>query len=192
MSMESEKTTDAELIEAVLHGDAGAFEHILDRHLDSVYRFAYGYLKSKDDAEDVAQEAFVRVWRNLKKFDPSKNFRAWLFAIVKNAALDVIKKKKPIVFSQIGEEEDKLEAFLAPYMDEAELPGALFDRRIVEAELAGAIGTLPSAYRTVLTMRYSSNLKFREIAEALDRPIDTIKSQHRRGLALLRKIVAAA
>jgi RNA polymerase sigma-70 factor, ECF subfamily len=188
MNMEVQKT-DAELVQAVLEGDSAAFGDILDRHLSAAYKFAYRYLRSEDDAEDVSQEAFVRAWKNLKKFDQSKNFKTWLFAIVKNAALDLIKKKKPVLFSRIGEEEGVLDAFLAPYVEGDELPDALFDRKMTNADLARAISTLPPGYRAVLTMRYNENLKFREIAEALHMPIDTVKSQHRRGLALLRKIV---
>jgi RNA polymerase sigma-70 factor, ECF subfamily len=181
--------TDAELISGILDGDESGFTILLDRHLSAVYKFAYRYMHDAADAEDIAQEAFVRVWKNIKKFDLSKNFRTWVLAIAKNAALDVIKKKKPMRFSEIGEEEEKLEAILAPYMESPKLADELFDQSALGANLSYAMEKIPSSYRTVLALRYTDHLKFREIAETLGEPIDTVKSKHRRGLALLRKFI---
>ena len=181
--------TDAELVHAVLFEDKNAYALLLDRYMSSVYKFAYRYVRYPAEADDVTQEAFVRAWKNLKKFDTTRNFKTWLFTIARNAALDFIKKKKPLLFSRIIEEEERLDAFLAPYMGTAELPDEMFDRSVAKAGVTSALGALPTPYRTVLAMRYNDNLKFREIAEALGEPIDTVKSKHRRGLLLLRKIM---
>lgn len=186
----TDQRLDNDLVVAVLAGEQDAFAMLVDRHLPALYQFAYRYMRNPHDAEDVAQEAFVRSWKHLKKFDGTKNFKTWLFTIAKNAALDIIKKKKPLLFSQISEEEGKLDTFLAPYVVDLESPDIAFERALVKTELAEALAALPPAYRTVLGMRYNDNLKFREIAAALGEPIDTVKSKHRRGLALMRKIVA--
>lgn len=187
--MKSMDKTDIELVYATLHEDKNAFALIVDRYLDSVYQFAYRYVQDREEAEDVAQEAFVRAWKNLESFDTARNFKTWLFAIAKNAALDFLKKKKPLLFSRIIEDEERLDSFLAPYMGNAELPDEVFEGKLAAAEMGRALDTLPPAYRTVLSMRYHDNLKFREIAEALGEPIDTVKSKHRRGLMLLRKVM---
>ncbi len=181
--------TDIELVHATLHEDKNAFALILDRYLASVYQFAYRYVQDREEAEDVAQEAFVRAWKNLKSFDASRNFKTWLFAIAKNAALDFLKKKKPLLFSRIIEDEERLDSFLAPYMGNAELPDEIFEGKLAAAEMGRALDALPPAYKKVLSMRYNDNLKFREIADALGEPIDTVKSKHRRGLMLLRKVM---
>jgi RNA polymerase sigma-70 factor (ECF subfamily) len=178
--------TDNELVKEVLCGDKNAFQVLLERHIRPLYQFTYRYLRNSDDADDATQEAFVRAWKNLKKFDTERNFKTWLFTIAKNISLDLIKKKKPTSFSQIGEEE-KLDAFLAPYLNGPETPDMAFDRTIMRADLTEALQALPQSYRTVLAMRYEGNLKFREIAEALGEPIDTVKSKHRRGLLMLKK-----
>jgi RNA polymerase sigma-70 factor (ECF subfamily) len=182
--------TDVELVRAVLAGDKDAFPALLARHMDGVYRFAYRYLRHGEDAEDVTQETFVRAWKNLKRFDTTRNFKTWLFTITKNAALDLIKKKKPLLFSQISEEDDQLDMLLAPYVGTQELPDAVLGRKMVAADLERALGALPPGYRTVLAMRYRDHLKFREIAEALGEPIDTVKSKHRRGIILLRRVIS--
>lgn len=183
--------TDLEIIQSVLRGDKDAFAALVTRHAEAVYKFAYRYLRNSGDAEDVAQEAFVRAWKNIKKFDETKNFKTWLFAIAKNAALDLIKKKKPLLFSQIAVEDDQLDAFFAPFAPAPELPDAVFARKTARADVARSLAALPPGYRTVLAMRYNDHLKFREIAETLGEPIDTVKSKHRRGLALLRKVMIA-
>jgi RNA polymerase sigma-70 factor (ECF subfamily) len=183
------ESTDNDLVRSVLKGEKDAFAELVERHTSVVYKFTYRYLRNGEDAEDVTQEAFVRAWKNLKKFDPSKNFKTWLFAIAKNAALDLIKKKKPLLFSQIAEEEDQLDVFFAPYLAAPELPDAIFARKTTKLDIERVLTTLPPGYRTVLAMRYNDQLKFREIAETLGEPIDTVKSKHRRGLALLRRVI---
>jgi RNA polymerase sigma-70 factor, ECF subfamily len=187
--MEMNTKTDAALVRAVLRGDKNAFPVLLERHMDSVHKFAFRYVRNGEDADDVTQEAFVRAWKNLRRFDASKNFKTWLFTIAKNTALDILKKKRPLNFSQMAEEEDQLDALFAAHMDGPDLPDAIYERKLVKAELGAAVALLPANYQTVINMRYGNNLKFREIAEALDEPIDTVKSKHRRGLMMLRKFI---
>lgn len=177
-------------VRAALGGDDEAFGLLVARYTDAVYKFAYRYVRTGADAEDIAQETFVRAWRHLKKFDTSKSLKTWLFAIARNAALDSIKKKKPMLFSQIARDEGALETLFAPQLAGGELPDAAFDRGMEGASVTGTLSMLPPAYRTVLTMRYRGALKFREIADALGEPIDTVKSRHRRGLLLMKKLLA--
>jgi ABC-type antimicrobial peptide transport system permease subunit len=82
--------TDADLILAACDGDDTAFNELVQRHVQSVYTFCLRYTGSKEDAQDAAQEAFVKAWRNLKKFDTKKSFRTWLFTIAKNSATGLL------------------------------------------------------------------------------------------------------
>jgi len=182
---------DAELIASFLSGSDQGFAILLDRHLPMVYRFVYRYLGDADDTNDVAQETFIRAWKHLKKFDQSRSFKTWILAIAKNASLDFIKKKKPILFSRIEAEGADIDEFLAPHADTPELSDAMFDRKSTAHMLEAVVGKLPLPYRVVLTLRYAEHLKFREIAQVLDEPIDTVKSKHRRGLMQLRKLMPA-
>lgn len=181
--------SDNQLIKKSIRGDHAAFAELLDRYLSPVYKFAYQYVRNGADAEDIAQEAFVRAWKHLRSFDTSKNFKTWIFTIAKNAALDLLKKKKPMIFSMLAEEEGELDALLAPFMGHPESPETAYDRKLQRAEFQSAIKALPPAYQEVLRLRYDDHLKFREIAETLDEPIDTIKSRHRRGVALLKNML---
>ncbi len=182
---------DRELIELFLKGNDVGFSVLLDRHMPMVYRFVYRYLHNTDDASDVTQETFIRAWKHIKKFDTARSFKTWILAIAKNASLDFIKKKKPILFSQIEATDMDLDIALAPHLENAvgELPDAMFDRMSEAKMLDATLAKLPIPYRVVLTLRYNEHLKFREIAEILDEPIDTVKSKHRRGLMHLRKLL---
>jgi len=181
---------DAELIKEFFSGNEGSFEVLVDRHLSMVYKFAYRYLGNADDARDVAQESFIKAWSHLERFDRTRNFKTWLLTITKNTALDFLKKKKPLLFSRIEAGDHDLDAFLAPYAEAEDLPDAVLEKKFAAADLSGALVNLPPAYRTVLALRYDEHLKFREIADVLQEPIDTVKSKHRRGLILLKKILA--
>jgi RNA polymerase sigma-70 factor (ECF subfamily) len=186
---EPSQKTDHDLILSALAGDHPAFAILVERYVSPLYKFSYRYVRNGPDAEDVAQETFLRVWKNLKKFDQSKNFKTWIFAIAKNASFDLLKKRKPMPFSQIGEEADAVEAVLAPYVAVSDALDDAFDQGLLKENFDVALAKLPSHYRDVMVLRYTDNLKFREIAERLGEPIDTVKSRHRRGLALLRNIV---
>ena len=190
LSFQENEKTDFEMIRGSLAGDTGAFAVLVERYLNTVYKFAYYYVHDSAEAEDIAQETFLRAWKHLKKFDMEKNFKTWLFAIAKNASLDFIKKKKPLVFSRMAESDDELASLLAPYAEEGELPAHAIDRQILGTGIKEAMSKLPPSYQTVLSLRYDDNLKFVEIAEKLGEPIDTVKSRHRRGLLLLREALA--
>jgi RNA polymerase sigma-70 factor (ECF subfamily) len=185
----SEKT-DHELIAESLAGGQVSFAVIVERYVSPIYKFSYRYVRNGPDAEDIVQETFVRIWKNLKKFDQSKSFKTWAFAIAKNASLDLLKKKRPMTFSQIGEEDDAVDAVLAPYVAVADASDDAFDQGLLKKDFDAVLAKLPDNYRDVMVLRYTDNLKFREIADRLGEPIDTVKSRHRRGLALLRSMMS--
>src|SRR5271157_4511873 len=128
--MNKEVEKDIEIIQRSLMGNIGAFSILVERYLNAVYKFAYYYVRDYMEAEDITQETFMRAWKHLKKFDQKKNFKTWLFAIAKNASLDFIKKKKPLLFSHMAENDDELESLLAPYFEEGELPAHAIDREM--------------------------------------------------------------
>ncbi len=184
--------TDAELVTAIIGGNGESFTALVDRHMPTVYKFTYRYIGNVDATNDVVQEVFIKVWKNIKKFDTSKNFKTWLLTIAKNTALDSIKKKKAVLFSKIEEGEADLDTFLAPYVEATDLPDQIVDRQYAKAGLEAALLHLSPSYRSVLLLRYTEHMKFREIAEILQEPIDTIKSKHRRALMMLKKLLAAS
>lgn len=90
--------SDEQLVVSYLKGDEKALEILIKRYLKLIYSFAFRFVSNSQEAEDIAQEVFIKMWRNLKKFDKNKKFKSWIFSIAKNTCLDTMKKKKIIRF----------------------------------------------------------------------------------------------
>lgn len=193
--------SDEKLISKYLSGDQKSLEVLIQRYLKPIYNFVYQYFRNLDEAEDVTQEVFVKMWRNLNKFNPKKSyfakirnergrsFRTWIFSIAKNASIDALRKKRSIPFSQF-ESEDGKNILIEKLEDPAPLPNKLFEKADNARILNSAIEKLSPKYRTVLLLRYNDHFTFREIAESLGESPNTIRSRHGRALAYLNKILA--
>ncbi len=182
--------SDEQLIAAAREGDDGALPLLIRRYLAPVYRLAFGILRDKQEAEDAAQDTFFNIWRNLKKYTPGRQPKAWILGIARNAAIDRIRKKKPSVFSDFEDTEGEnvlleTHAGTDPLPDEAAFASA--DRALI----AKAADMLPPLYREVLALHYGQGLTFDEIAAIINASINTVKSRHRRALIRLRSLLAA-
>jgi RNA polymerase sigma-70 factor, ECF subfamily len=180
--------SDEQLIADYLTGSEESLEILVHRYLKPIYSFIYRYVGNEQEAEDVAQETFVKVWRNLKKFDQQKSFKTWIFHIAKNTAFDYLKKKKAIPFSEF-ENEDGENLITETLADPSPLPSELLERAGMAQILNSAMERLSPKYRMVLFLRYNDHFTFREIAESLKEPLDTVKSRHRRALTMLKKLL---
>ena len=180
--------TDEQLAKQSAKGDRQALELLIQRSMKPVYYFVYRYVGTGPDAEDITQEIFVKVWKNLKKFNPKKNFKTWMLTIAKNTARDYFKKRKAIVFSEFENEEGE-NRFIDTLTDHSPLPSEILERKDIGRMLETALSALSPSYRTVLLLYYTENLNFREIAEMLNESINTAKSRHRRGLIQLKAIL---
>ncbi len=176
--------TDEELAKLSQENDRESFAELVKRYLKPVYNFIRRYIGNREDAEDITQEAFLKAFKNIKKFNPDKNFKVWLFVIAKNTAFDRLKKKKPLVFSQLQNEDG--ESIIEEIADAAPLPDEIFARKELTKELESILDILPPSDRAILTLHYSDGLTFEEIAEILGKPMNTVKSRHRRALLRLR------
>jgi len=181
---------DIQLIEDYLSGDENAFGLIISRYLKLVYNFVHRFSGNSDDTPDIVQEVFIKVWKNLKKFDLDKNFKTWLFAIARNTAIDWLRKKKNILFSELDlhiEENEK--SFEESVADTEPLPDEIFQRKELKKELENALQKIKPDFREIILLHYTENLTFEEISEMVGRPLNTTKSHHHRALHSLRKIL---
>lgn len=182
--------TDEQLVENYLKGDEAALRILFGRYLNPIYNFVYQYAGNRGDTEDITQDVFVSAWKNLKKFDQTKKFKTWIFVIAKNASLNWLKKKKPVLFSEFsvrgGEGENVL---IESFRDPAPLPDELFNQKQSAEKLAFAAEKLSFNYQTILSLRYNDQFTFQEIADFLGESLNTIKSRHRRALIKLRNLL---
>ena len=176
--------TDEQLVARYLKKDERALEELVERYLPLVFGFVKKYTGNQDNASDIAQEVFVKVWKNLKSFDQSKSFRTWIFTIAKRTAIDELRKKKALPFSVLQEEgfEDLIADESPSILDQ------IFSQQ-QSRELAVAVAKLPMNYRSVIKLHNHEGLNFREIATKLEEPMNTVKSRYRRGLTLLKKLL---
>ncbi len=181
--------SDQQLIADYLSGDEQSLELLIRQYLKPIHSFVYRYVGSAPEAEDITQEVFVRVWRNLKKFDQNKSFKTWIFSIAKNASLDYLKKKKAIPFSEFDTEEGG-NRITDTLVDPSPLPQELLERAGMAEMLNAAMERLSPRYRMVLFLRYNDHFNFREIAESLGQSLNTVKSQHRRALVILKNLLS--
>jgi len=182
-----EISSDNQIIEKIFSGDGDAFAGIVKIYLKPVYNFVYRFVFDRDVAEDLTQETFVKVWKNLERFDRNKNFRTWVFTIAKNTSFDYLKKKKEFPFSKFADEEGN--NVLENISDGEILPDEILERSDLAEELEKILQKLPSRYRVILLLHYKEDFSLHEIAEIMDEPYNTIKSKHQRGLARLRKLL---
>ena len=180
--------SDLDLIEGYLKGAKTDLEILISRYLKPIYRFVFRFTGNSDDTEDITQDVFVKMWRNIKKFDRSKNFKTWIFSIAHNTAVDFVRKKKSIPFSEFDDEEGG-NAITDTLADDTSLPDELFRTKDLSESLSYAIDKLPPKQRTVMLLRYSDDFTFKEIAQSLNESIDTVKTRHFRGVARLKDLL---
>lgn len=176
-------TSDAEAVRAVLSGDRDAFVALVERYQEVAFRAAYLVTRDAAAAEDVAQDAFVRAFRQLRAFRVDEAFRPWLLRIVTNLALNEVRrrKRKQAAWSRLvtfrGRDEPPLEAAVVIQEEQ---------RRLWDA-----ISGLPENDRVVLYLRYFLELPEREIAAAIGCAPGTVKSRLHRASARLRERIEA-
>ncbi len=181
-----EKFSDEQLVAQYLkQNKEEALECLIKRYLSLIYSISRKYTGDKDNASDITQEVFVKVWQNLSKFDQSKSFRNWIFAIAKNTALDWLKKKSALPFSTLESSQEDYN-FSENLADETVSMADQLDLKETSKKLTFVLSQIPASYNSVIKLHVNDGLKFREIAESLKEPINTVKSRYRRGLALLK------
>lgn len=186
--MEPTTLQDEELIKASQNGKDAAFRELMLRYMGPIFNFSKQYSKTDEDAEDITQDTFYKAWRHIKRFDASKAFKPWLYAIARNTALDHIKRKRASAFSELDSDETDIQ-FADTLEDEEPSPLDIFERQELAVEIADAMESLHPDHRAVLVMHYREELTFNEIADIMKKPMNTVKSWHRRALSKLRTVL---
>ncbi len=182
------KKEDKELVADYLAGLDEVLPLIINRHIKNLYRFVFGLVGNDSAAEDITQDVFVKVWKNLKKYDDKYSFKTWLFSIARNTVIDYFRKKKDVAFSRFDNEEG--ENFIMDTLsDDQPLAHETFAKMEDAAFFNALLKELPPLYWEILVLRYTEDLSIEEISQVLKRPAETVKSQHRRGIMHLKKLL---
>jgi RNA polymerase sigma-70 factor, ECF subfamily len=177
---------DEQSLAARLAGDLeGCFEEFVRTYQDRMYAFALRLLGSRQDAEEAAQDAFVRAYRALERYPTEQrrelHLRAWLYQIVLNVVRNRVRRHTLTLVpldSPVGE---------ALPASTGEQPEVVAEQMAVHSWLSAAIADLPPRYGTAVVLRHVQGLSYAEAAEVLDQPVGTTKSDVHRGLRLLRE-----
>ena len=172
--------TDAGLLEAVAGGSHAGFAEIVSRHFQPVYRLVWRMTNGAADAEDMAQEAFLKLWRNPSQLREAGALKGWLMRVAANAVIDRSRKPRAAVLDEVPEMADPLARPDAP-LDRAEA-ARLVDRRIAE---------LPERQRLALSLVYFEGLTNIEAASVLEVSVDAVESLLARARRSLKDSLAA-
>ncbi|GGM39281.1 ECF RNA polymerase sigma factor SigW [Paraliobacillus quinghaiensis] len=174
-------------IRQVKKGDQSAFEDVVTFYQDKVYQICYRMVGNAYEAEDLAQEAFIRAYVNIHSFDDKRKFSTWLFRIATNLTIDRIRKKKPDYFLDAEVRgTDGLDMY-SQLANENPLPEEELESLELQSYIQQQIMSLPTKYRSIIALRFVDERSLAEISEILNIPIGTVKTRIHRGREALRK-----
>ena len=182
-------SADADLISRAAGGDPSAFQAIVERHRSMVYRVAYQFAGNHHDAEDIAQDVFIKVYRSLDRFRQDAQLTSWMYRIVMNACIDHRRRQRSAIAAPFGDEAEQRMLNTpegTPGPEDRAYAGEL--GQVLESE----IGRLPSGQRVVFVMRHHQGMKLCEIADALGLAEGTVKRQLHAAVHRLRQALTQA
>lgn len=182
-----------ELIQQAQNGDPEALTQLVLSQQHYVYSIAMSVLKEPEDAADLTQEAFIRLFRALPQYNGESRFTTWLYRLVVNLGRDELRRRGrqvPIVPPIVDEEEHDPMATVADD-DRWSDPARALDSQELRESVRAALYQLEEHHRLVLTLYYFDDLKYTDIATILDLPLNTVKSHIRRGKERLAMLLEA-
>ena len=188
-----EEERDAELIAAYLAGSDEAFNRLVLRHHRLAFNLAYRFVSDYEDANDLAQEAFIRVHKSLKRFKGTCSFKTWLYKIVLNLARNRYRwKKRRGEFTKVSLDNPGRDPDSGPMEvpDESLSVGTQMRRKEIQARIEESLNQLPTEFREVLVLRHMEGMTYTEISKLLGCAEGTIKSRLHRARTEIRKLLA--
>lgn len=172
--------SDADLVRRCLAGDESGYAALLERHQGRVYSFLWRMAGDAHDAEDLAQVVFLKAFRSLESFDPTRPFHSWLFAIAHHAALDFLRARRSAL--SLDHDEHPIEP-----ADSTDGPERLAEISLDGALVERLLAALPPLYREALLLRHVSGLSVEETAAVLGLPEGTVKVRLFRAREMMRR-----
>jgi len=178
---------DIELVEDARKGDMAAFKKLVLKHKNNVYALAHNLTRCREDAEDVSQEVFIKVYRSLDRFKGESRFSTWLYRITLNTCLS-LRSTKSYSAERTNANMDEIAENNPDLLSTAQSdPEEKITSVFIQAHIEQALQKLSQQERIVFTMRNSNDMSFNEIVEILQLQPGTVRSLHFRALRKLRK-----
>lgn len=188
--MNETPVTDHELVARAQKGSEKAYRELLGRFQRPVFSIIYRMIRDREQAEDLAQETFVRVFNNIDRYDPRYKFSSWIFKIATNLTIDHIRRKGLDTVSIDGSRNavtaEQIQATSITIVSQDENPEELLEAKELGEEIEQAIGKLRPEYRAAILLRHVEGREYQEIAEILSLPLGTVKTYIHRGRNELR------
>ena len=180
---------ELELIQGLRNGDEPAFKYLVDNYQDRVFNTAIGIVQNAEDAEDVAQEVFIQVYRSIHSFKGESKLSTWLYRIVTTRSLDLLrsrKSKKRFGFIQrmFGDGNEPLYE-----IPDFKHPGVALEKKENAAKLFKAIAQLPDNQKTAFTLHKLEDLSYQEISDVMQTSVAAVESLMHRAKQNLRKML---
>ena len=179
---------EAILIEKAKTGDVESFEILIGTYQKRAFNIAYRMLGNLEDANDVTQEALVKVYRSIPNFKGNSSFSTWLYSIVNNACIDFIRKNKKVKLLYLEKEQGD-ESYKIEIPDEINTPECLFEKNEVKRMVHDAINQLNYEQRNIIILRDIQGFSYQEIAEMINVSLGTVKSRISRARSNLKDII---
>lgn len=179
--VEEIELSDSQIIIAIINGEIDNYAEIIERYENKLLRYAIFLSKDYDIASDIVQETFIKAYINLKSFNTSKQFSPWIYRILHNEAMNLIKRNKKII--DIDIDNDKSDLLHINFETDK-----IIDHKILKSGLCKCLSNLKIKYREAIILFYFDNLKYDQIGEILHIPTSTVGIRIRRGKIMLKKI----
>jgi RNA polymerase sigma-70 factor, ECF subfamily len=177
---------DSELINQFNNGNEQAFTELIERYQHKVYNTSFRMLGNHEDALDLAQESFIKVYQNLNRFKFNSSFSTWLFKITSNLCRDKLRKKQHIL-TTYSMSEDKINKKAMENIEKADNPENISISRQLSISIQEKIDQLSPKHKTVFVLREFEGLSYEEIAAVLEISVGTVKSRLSRARRSLRE-----
>lgn len=172
-----------------MNGNLDAFDELIEKYQKTAYNIALRMLKNPDDAMDISQEAFIKVYKSIKTFNFESAFSTWLYRIVTNTCLDFLRKKNANVYSidnPIQTDDGEIERDIP---DSSDGPEEALEKKLTKELVNNAINKLDENHRIVIILRDIQGFSYEEISNILDCSIGTVKSRINRARNNLKEII---
>jgi RNA polymerase sigma-70 factor (ECF subfamily) len=183
---------EKEFIKKLVAGNQVAFDQLIDAYQQKVFGTCISFIPNKEDAEDVAQEVFLEVFKSISKFKSNAKLSTWIYKITTNKCLEFIRKKKTkkrFAFMQTLSADD-LPIAMTPYFVEINHPGILLENKEKTALIFKAIDTLPAQQKVIFTLAKIDGKRYQEIVEITGKSLSSVESVLFRAKKNLQKKLA--